>query len=59
MMSAIEAMPDFGEAAMKIGCCSTKPMAVKSRGSSTGRFGATPGPPGSARNTEVAGIYNV
>ena len=44
------------EAPMNRGCCRMNPIGAKSRGSSSGRLGATPGPPGSARNGEVAGM---
>ena len=49
-------MPDLCEAPMKSGCSRMKQIGAKSRGSSIGRFGATPGAPGSARNGEVAGM---
>ena len=48
-------MPDLCDAPMNSGCCSTKPIDAKSRGSSSGRFGETPDAPGSVRNGEVAG----
>jgi hypothetical protein len=56
MSCAMLAMPALCEAPMNSGCSKTKAMETKSRGSSSGRLGATPGAPGSARKGDVAGM---
>ena len=43
-----------GATAIYIGCCVMKPIGVKSRGSSIGKFGGTPGAPLTAVNTDAA-----
>ena len=44
---------------MNIGCCVIKPIGAKSRGSSIGRFGGTPGAPLSAVKVEAAPTSSV
>ena len=52
-------MPDFGDAAMNIGCWLTKPMGRKSRGTWIGRLAGTPGAPASAVKVEAAANESV